>query len=154
MPKRGRNMHFCGIIIKEKNISVVEARTLLGNELVNKGIADWFSVDDYRERTFEGKQVVSLEEFLPIIEKWLDELKEIKAEEKHFLNEGWVFSVVIEDFIEELIIPQDFYEFYSLEQERKELINLYVSVYKKAIRKIVNELEQDKYDVVLLDYHN
>jgi hypothetical protein len=147
-------MHFCGIIVKEKNVSVVEARELLGEELVNKSIADWYSVDDYRERTFKGKQVISLGEFLPIIEEWLGELKEIKAEEKYFSNEGWVFSVVEQDFIKELIIPNDFYEFYSFEQERKKLINLYVSVYKKAIRKILNELEQDKYNVVLLDYHN
>lgn len=147
-------MHFCGIIVKEKSISVVEARELLGEELVNKGVADWFSVNDYRERTFEGKQVVSLKEFLPIIEEWLSSIQDIKEGEKFFSNDTWVFSVVSQDCVNRLIIPNDFYEFYSFKQERKELINLYVSVYKKEVRKILSELEQDKYDVVLLDYHN
>jgi hypothetical protein len=147
-------MHFCGIIVKEKNVSVVEARELLGEELVNKGIADWFSVDDYRERTFGEKQVVSLGEFLPIIEEWLNSIQEIEEEEKYFSNEGWVFSVVEQDFIKELIIPNDFYEFYSFEQERKELINLYTSIYKKEVRKILNNIDQNQYNVCLLDYHN
>lgn len=142
-------MHYCSIIIKDKRVSVEEARTIVGDKLVSLKKADWYSTGDYRERTFKGKQVVSLKEFKELyINDWLSEEN---TKEKMM----WDFGVVVYDkdcgnylsiFIEEnefwelAIILQDFYEAYKIHT---------LDIIDELLRESYND-----YNVVLLDYHN
>ncbi len=142
-------MHYCSIIIKDKRVSVEEARTIVGDKLVSLKKADWYSTGDYRERTFKGKQVVSLKEFKELyINDWLSEEN---TKEKMM----WDFGVVVYDkdcgnylsiFIEKnefwelAIILQDFYEAYKIHT---------LDIIDELLRESYND-----YNVVLLDYHN
>lgn len=142
-------MHYCSIIIKDKRVSVEEARTIVGDKLVSLKKADWYSTGDYRERTFKGKQVVSLKEFKELyINDWLSEEN---TKEKMM----WDFGVVVYDkdcgnylsiFIEEnefwelAIILPDFYEAYKIHT---------LDIIDELLRESYND-----YNVVLLDYHN
>lgn len=142
-------MHYCSIIIKDKRVSVEEARTIVGDKLVSLKKADWYSTGDYRERTFKGKQVVSLKEFKELyINDWLSEEN---TKEKMM----WDFGVVVYDkdcgnylsiFIEKnefwelAIILPDFYEAYKIHT---------LDIIDELLRESYND-----YNVVLLDYHN
>lgn len=149
-------MHFCGIIIKPKTISVVEARKIMGEELVKKDIADWYSTDEYRERLFKGnKKTTSLEEFKKIFEKWLKQIKRIKKDEKYFSNNTWAFIKIDEDgYIDEFIAEDGFYQFYDFPEIRRNLINEFTKGYKLKTMEIIEETNKEEYDVTLIDYHN
>jgi hypothetical protein len=136
-------MHFCAIIIKRKEISVEEARGIVGDFLVAKGKSDWYSKNDYRERTFEGEQTVSLEKFRDIYKKWCD---------KNDMT--WEFCVVDKEHdIGPYFEEESFWNFYR-EEEYEELITLYNKLYYRKTQELVHKLDASLYDVTLLDYHN
>jgi hypothetical protein len=56
-------------------------------------------------------------------------------------------------YIDEVLYENEFYEFYDMEG-RQELVDLYNRLYKQRVAQIVDSLDESKYDVVLLDYHN
>lgn len=157
-------MHYCGIIIKPKSMSIENARKLLGDYLVKIEIADWYSTDNYRERTFEGKQTISVKEFASIFEEsWLEQLSEMTEEDKYITNYTWAFGIItsisilrIED--DKVFSPIRFWEFYDLDDSyRRDLINAYIRAYKVATKKVLKDLlatNAEEYDVVLLDYHS
>lgn len=140
-------MHFCGIVIKHKEVSVVDARKVLGEELVKLNLSDWYSIDDYRERVFaNGKKVIPFSEFKEI---W----------EKEFLEDSgdsvWPIAVVDEDlYIEDSLIPKGFWEFYRIEDYWKRLDALYREAYEKWVKELFNDADYNDYEVVLLDYHD
>lgn len=151
-------MHFCGIIIKPIKVSITDARTLLGDELVNRGVADWYSTDDYRERVFDEGRTVPLDKFKVMFEgeEWLAKLS-VDNERKYFSNDSWAFAVITDDYIDELFLAEDFWEFSEYPEHRRKLVTAYVDAYKEATTSIINELLESptqQYDVVLLDYHN
>ena len=136
-------MHYCGVIVKEKQVSVVDARNTLGKKLVEKGIADWFSTDDYRERLFdinnEAKQVISLKEFKKEFEDW------------DTTND---FVIIDRDLhIEGKFLTNKFSDFYGIDGWR-EFREKFAELHRKAVNSAIAELDEDKYDVCLLDYHN
>lgn len=135
-------MHYCGIIVKKKEVSVVEARKVFGEMLVEKGVADWYSTDDYRERKFEDDKVeITLEEF---ISKFKDDFKGLPI---CFIDEeGYVF---------EQIIPSEFYEYYDAKNEREALLETQAEAYEKQLNINFSKLKDIKdYNVCLIDYHN
>ena len=140
-------MHYCGVIIIDKNMKLEDARNTLGEALINYGKADWFSIDSYRERLFPGetedapgRQRITLTEF--------------KANFRHWAWGSSAFAVIgVDHYIDEVLYENEFYEFYDMEG-RQELVNLYNRLYKQRIAQIVDSLDESKYDVVLLDYHN
>jgi hypothetical protein len=135
-------MHYCGIIIKPKGLDVPTARQLFGDALVEKGVADWFSTDDYRERLFtNNRQVVSLEEF--INEHWMN-----------YKEYCCPICVLSTDYIEDCIIPSEFWEYYNFKEERNVLLETQHKLYLKAVNLWFTSLDVTKYDVTLLDYHN
>jgi len=135
-------MHFCAIIIKPITMEIKEARTISGDYLIEKGISDWYSADEYRERTFDGKTILSLEDFKKEYEEWMN------------ANDTWPFFILDPDeFIRTAIIPSTFFEFFEYE-EREEMLKLYKSLYNKETQRILESLDTSLYDVVLLDYHN
>lgn len=155
-------MHYCSIIIKDKRVSVEEARTIVGDKLVSLKKADWYSTGDYRERTFKGKQVVSLKEFKELyINDWLSEEN---TKEKMM----WDFGVVVYDkdygnYLSIFIEENEFWEFTRFCKTtlfgdlRVRLIDLYYEAYKIHTLDIIDELLRESYNdynVVLLDYHN
>ena len=102
-------MHYCGVIVKKKEISVVEAREVFGELLVEKGVADWYSTNDYRERKFEDDKVeITLEEF---ISKFKDDFNGLPI---CFIDE--------EGYFFEQIITSEFYEYYDCKTEREALL--------------------------------
>jgi len=149
-------MHFCGIIIKPKNLGSVEARTLLGDLLVEKGFADWYSTDDYRERLFNnGKRERTLKEFKEEFTEWLKDLKEMPEDVEYVSNDTWPLCFICSEYyIEEQFLPYEFFDFYRT-PERIQLINLYTQAYKKYTMKLIDSLltHDEEYTVVLLDYH-
>lgn len=149
-------MHFCGIIIKPKDLEIVEARTLLGDLLVEKGFADWYSTGNYRERLFDNNErEITLKEFKEEFIKWLKDLKEIPEDAEYVLNATWPLCFInSENYIDEQFLPYEFYEFYKT-PERTQLINLYTHAYKKYTMKLIDSLltHDEEYTVVLLDYH-
>lgn len=175
-------MHYCSIIIKPKYISVAEARELAGEILVKHEIADWYSIDNYRERLFyeldqdgkenyesEGKRTVSINEFSKIWEVWKEGLKEISEKDEYFFNDCWPFFVINKkgNYMDNVFLPLDFYEFYiwginkekqEYKNTRRNLINEYTKGYKLAITDLINDFLEsencDDFEVVLLDYHN
>lgn len=140
-------MHYCGVIIVDKNMKLEDARNTLGEVLVNYGKSDWFSIDSYRERLFPGetkdapgRRRITLTEF--------------KANFKHWAWGASAFAVIGEEhYIDEMLYENKFYEFYDMEG-RQELVDLYNRLYKQRIAQIIDSLDESKYDVVLLDYHN
>ncbi len=156
-------MHYCGIIIKGKDVTIKEARTLLGDVLVNRGIADWYSTDEYRERTFDGAQEISLKDFSKIFkEKWL-----VKDSKDVFNNHDWAFGVIKEGYFDTLLLPTEFYEYFvyghELTDEQKEIkagrelmIKTQERLYELTTVKAIDVLlESDvEYTVCLVDYHN
>lgn len=148
-------MHYCGIIIKPKSMSIENAREILGDYLMKIEIADWYSTDNYRERTFEGKQTISVKEFASIFEEsWLEQLFELTEEDKYITNPTWAFSIIKDD---KVFAPIRFWEFCDLDDSyRRDLINAYIRAYKAATKKVLKDLlatNAEEYDVVLLDYH-
>jgi hypothetical protein len=140
-------MHYCGVIIIDKNIKLEDARNTLGEVLVNHGKADWFSIDNYRERLFPGETEDALG-------RRRITLTEFKANFKHWAWDSSAFAIIGEEhYIDEVLYENEFYEFYDMEG-RQELIDLYNRLYKQRIAQIVDSLDESKYDVVLLDYHN
>ena len=149
-------MHFCGIVIKPKEVSVPKAREVLGEVLVARGESDWYSIDDYRERKINGRVEVSLKEFKKVFIEWLKDVKPIPKDERFARNPVWAFCVVNEhESYDEVLVPQEFFEFYGT-LERIQLINTYVRAYKKYTMSLINKLlkSETEYTVVLLDYHN
>ena len=151
-------MHFCGIIIKPTNISITDARTLLGDELVNRGVADWYSANKHRERTFKKRQKIPLSEFKELFtgKEFLGSLQS-DTDNTYFSNDSWVFAVITNDCIDELFLAEEFWEFYDYPNHRKKLITAYIDAYKEATTDVINKLlesPKQQYDVVLLDYHN
>lgn len=149
-------MHFCGIIIKPKEVSVPKAREVLGEILVARGESDWYSTDDYRERKINGRVEVSLKEFKKVFVEWLKDVKPIPKDERFACNPVWAFCLVGEhELCDEVLVPQEFFEFYEM-PERIQLINTYVRTYKKYTMALINKLlkSETEYTVVLLDYHN
>lgn len=151
-------MHFCGIIIKPTNISITDARTLLGDELVSRGVADWYSTDRYRERTFKKRQKIPLSEFKELFtgKEFLGSLQ-LNTDHAYFGNDSWAFAIIKNDYIDELFLAEDFWEFYNYPTHRKKLVTAYIDAYKEATTDIINKLlesPKQQYDVVLLDYHN
>lgn len=150
-------MHFCGIIIKPKDLGIVEARTLLGDLLVEKGFADWYSTDDYRERLFSnGKREITLKEFKEEFTEWLKDLQEAPEDAKYVFNAAWPLCFIYsDDYIDEYFLPYEFFGFYGT-PERTQLINLYTRAYKKYTMKLIDSLltDDEEYTVVLLDYHS
>lgn len=140
-------MHYCGVIIVDKNMKLEDARNTLGEILVDYRKADWFSIDNYRERLFPGetedapgRQRITLTEF--------------KANFSHWAWDASAFAVIGEEhYIDEVLYENEFYEFYDMEG-RQELVDLYNRLYKQRVTQIVDSLDESKYDVVLLDYHN
>lgn len=137
-------MHYCGVIVKSKEISVVEARETFGEILVNREVADWYSTDDYRERLFENSRVeITLEEFI---------------EKKHYYNALPICFIDEEGYIFEQMITSEFWEYYDAEEERKELIDAQARAYKVQFDKILESLSKhskiEDYNVCLIDYHN
>jgi hypothetical protein len=149
-------MHFCGIIIKPKNLGIEEARTLLGDLLVERGFADWYSTDDYRERLFSnGKREITLKEFKEEFTEWLKDLKEVPEDVEYVFNAAWPLCFIYPDnYIDEYFLPYEFFDFYRT-PERTQLINLYTRAYKKYTMKLIDSLlmDDEEYTVVLLDYH-
>lgn len=149
-------MHFCGIIIKPKDLEIEEARALLGDLLVERGFADWYSTDNYRERLFDdGKREIPLKEFKEEFTEWLKDLKEVPEDVEHVYNATWPLCFINPDnYIEEDFLPYEFYHFYRT-PERTQLINLYTRAYKKYTMKLIDSLltHDEEYTVVLLDYH-
>lgn len=166
-------MHYCGIIIKLKETSVVSARTMLGDVLIERGKSDWYSTDDYRERTFEGKKVISLDEFTKIFtEKWLTKPEDIEEIKPLYDINDWAFAVESDSggWFDDVIIPSGFYEYYAWVPKEKEpteeqammieqrniMLVAQAKAYYAATVRLLKHLEQykDKYDVTLIDYHN
>lgn len=149
-------MHYCGIIIKSKEVSVPKSREVLGEVLVNRGFADWYSTNNYRERVINGKTELSLKEFKKIFSAWLKELRPIPKEEMYAINDTWAFCTVNEDEdADEIILPYQFYEYYGM-PERRHLINIVTRAYKKSTMQLINKLLKKGAEctVVFLDYHN
>lgn len=140
-------MHYCGVIVLDKNMKLEDARHALGEVLVNHGKADWYSVDDYRERLFPGET-----EDAPGRQRIT--LTELKANLKHWAWGASAFARIGEEhYIDEVLYENEFYEFYKMEG-RQELVDLYNKLYEQRIEEIIDSLDESKYDVVLLDYHN
>ena len=134
-------MHACGIIIKPISMSVEDARIQLGDILVDRGLADWYSFKDYRERTFNGKQTIPLKEFVSKPFDTINHILFLKQEEEDYLSSR-------------ILYENEFFEFYDV-PERKQLIKLYNTLYFKQFKLNLKDYESsiDDYDVVLLDYH-
>lgn len=142
-------MHYCGIIIKRKETSIVEARKSLGEVLVERGLSDWYATDDYRERSFaDDKKTIPLAEFKEqfFSEAWLD----------HDGNDVWPLAILDEEaYIQEMIIPYGFWEMYGVDDYRERLDDLYKDAYVRWCEKYIGKITGvELYDVVLLDYHN
>lgn len=137
-------MHYCAIIVHHKEVNVVDARQMVGEKLVERGEADWFSTDNYRERTFDGKVSIPFKEFL--------EKKDIFSVENPL-----VFASIYDGYIDRLLIPNYFYELYR-HTDREKILALYQQAfYDTQIRLldiIVENYEVDDLVVTLLDYHN
>lgn len=151
-------MHYCAIIIKPVKVGIVEARKLFGDVLVSHEKADFYSTDDYRERVFkDGKKVMPLSEFKPIYEsEWV-------GDENEYNQKTWDFATIdsygeeeTEIYLDNQILPSDFYEYWEQEEKRKEIIKLQDELFKLETIRIITELlkSETQYDVVLLDYHN
>jgi replicative superfamily II helicase len=144
-------MHFAGVIIKEKNISVVKAREELGKILIAHELADWYSTGDYRERTFNGKQEISLEDFKIVWEEWKKDDFECMPLILLEVDTSEDTPADFEIYISESYIPGGFYEFSN--EYRDRLTALYTEAYIDSIDKLIDTLDVDKYNVCLLDYH-
>lgn len=144
-------MHFAGVIIKEKNISVVKAREELGNILVEQGLADWYSTGDYRERTFEGQVEIPLAMFKTVWEKWKTNDFECMPLILLDVDTSEDTPADFEIYISESYITRGFYEFSN--EYRDRLTALYTEAYIDSIDKLIDTLDVDKYNVCLLDYH-
>lgn len=137
-------MHYCGVIVKRKNIDIETARKIFGDILIKKGIADWYSTDDYRERVFKkGRREIELKEFVEIKDNY-------NALPICFIDEnGNVFDQMI---------TSEFYEYYDAPEERKELIKAQARAYKVQLNKTLELLSKysklEDYNVCLIDYHN
>lgn len=154
-------MHYCGIIIKDKRTDIPTARRCLGELLLEKNLCDWYSVDDYRERTFKGKKVIPLAEFKEVFKEWLDDYKPINATDEYLSFSPYPFCVLDADedgYCEPTIVllPLETYAFYDYKEEYAELLNVYMKLYKKATMDAIDELLKSNkdYDVCLLDYHD
>lgn len=146
-------MHFCAIIVKQKSVSNEEARAVFGEALVKLEHADYYKEDDVR--LFNGdRSSVSLKEFKVIYKSWLDSVSTVNATSKYFSNDLWMFAIVDDGYISTAFYPTGFYEFYDLPEYRESLINTYLSAYKLSTIAAINELNEDDYEVTLMDYHN
>lgn len=132
-------MHNCAIIIKPKELSIREARKIVGDDLVTRGTADWYSENDYRERHFgDGKKEISLKDFK--IDNYI-----------------LVVAYIKENYIDKIYIPYEFYEFYNSKfiEQLKNLVNEYTKLYQLITSDLIETLlkENKDYTVCLLDYH-
>lgn len=150
-------MHFCGVIVLPKNMKLEDARRGLGEALVSYNQADWYSVDNYRERLFPGET-----EEAPARQRVT--LTELKTNFKHWAWGASAFAIFgvykevenIDDeeyYMNEMLFENEFYQFYKMEG-RQELVDLYNKLYEQRIEQLIDALDESKYDVVLLDYHN
>ena len=137
-------MHFCAVIVHPKELSVVDVREMVGEKLVEKGEADWYSTDNYRERTFNGRVSIPFKEFL--------EKKDLFK-----VNDPVVFAFIYDGYIERLQIPKYFYEL-DRDTDREKILALYQQAFYDTQMRLLNVITEDyKVDdlvVTLLDYHN
>lgn len=134
-------MHYCGVIVKRKNINIETAREIFGDILIDKGVADWYSTDDYRERVFKkGRREIELKEFIK-------NKNDYNALPICFIDEdGDVF---------EHMITSEFYEYYDAKNEREILLKAQAEAYEKQLEVIFSRLKDiEDYNVCLIDYHN
>lgn len=149
-------MHSCAIIIKPITMSVIDARELVGESLVDQGVADWYSTGNYRERTINDKQVASLFEFKTSFKYWIENIKPFATDDKFMSNDTWAFYIINDEFIEVSLIPYSFWEFHDTPDLRRELLNALIAAYIHTINKHIEKyalMEPNTHDVVLLDYH-
>lgn len=137
-------MHYCAIIVHPKEESVEDVRQMVGEKLVERGEADWFSTDDYRERTFNGRVSIPFKEFL--------NKKDIFS-----VEDPLVFAVIYDGYIDHLLIPNYFYEIYR-HTDREKILALYQKAFYDTQMRLLDVIaEDDEVDdliVTLLDYHN
>lgn len=140
--------HYMAIIVKDKKVEAKEAIKFVGDRLVAYDVADWYHDDEDSAWTVSGdKTVATLEEFLETYEKDFGPWNPVPF-----------FVVRGEDdysYVDEAIIPSEFYEFYDQKYEREELLKLYKEVFHKQVIKIVKSLleEGSDFEVISMDYH-
>lgn len=150
-------MHYCGVIIKPKGLSIEGARTIAGDYLVESLVADWYSIDEYRERLFSQKRrVVGVKEFL---ETEFEDFE--KSEPVEFI---FIKNYQGENYISESYSGEDFYclideyspEVEKIKEEVEELQKSYNTLYYKKIKSVLERLSEEyaEYDVTMIDYHN
>lgn len=137
-------MHFCAVIVHNKTLSVEEVRKIVGDVLVKRGEADWYSTDDYRERTFDGKVSIPFKEF-------------VKKKDSFSVDEPLVFANIEDGYIDYLQIPNNFYEIFN-HPNRKKILEMYNRAFYDKQMSILDEIsgydDVDDLIVTLLDYHN
>lgn len=61
-------------------------------------------------------------------------------------------------FVDDSILPSEFFEYYELKEIREELLELQSKAYKIKTLMLINDILSssyaDDYDVILIDYHN
>lgn len=132
-------MHSTGFIIKKIILENETARETFGDKLVQLEHADYYNTLDVNFYEL-GKPSLTLKEF-----------------KEYFLKQDFVRMFCIFDcrVIDVAFYPTEFYEFYDLPEERENLIEQYNNVYKKAVIKELERLEEsDEFEVILIDYHN
>lgn len=139
--------HYMAIIVKDKMIETIKARSLVGERLVNHDVADYYDEDDSNYVVSGDKPVATLEEFLETYEDNFGRFPPVAF-----------FVVRCEDdysYVDEEIIPSEFYEFYEQKYEREELLKLYKEIFHNQVVKNVKSLleEGSEFEVISLDYH-
>lgn len=147
-------MHGMAIIIKNKEISIENARKYCGDILVKRDVADWYSSNDYRERLFEdGSKTKSLKDFIKDFGKYKN---------SECLN---TFKIDIDNedteeiFDTEIIIAPEYWGVYckSLKEDIEKLEEEYRRIYFKymdlVFKEMIEKEDINEYDVTLLDYH-
>ena len=139
--------HYMAIIVKDKMIEAIKARSLVGERLVNHDVADYYDDEDSTYVVSGYKPVATLEEFLETYEDNFGRFTPVAF-----------FVVRCEDdysYVDGEIIPSEFYEFYEQKYEREELLKLYKEVFHKQVVNDIKRLlqEDSDFEVISMDYH-
>lgn len=143
-------MHGMAIIIKKRTIEDTRAYALAGDCLLQNGDADYYKIESDGWTIMLDKERVSLKEFVENYDR-----------ERGYYSPVPIFIIIDEEdlsHIEDFIIPCEFWEFYDLPLERKELLKLYGETYHKYVKMIIKKLldehqDDDSIEVIAMDYH-
>lgn len=143
-------MHGMAIIIKKRTIEDVRAYITSGERLLESGTADYYKTEDDGWTIMLGKERLSLKEFVENYDRELG-----------CYSPNPIFIITDEEdpsYFYDFVIPTEFWEFYNLPLERKELLELYGETYHKYVKMIIKKLldehqDDDSIEVIAMDYH-